>query len=161
MIRSARSTKFIRLALATDGVAYADGDQVGVLMKLSGALDREKGSARIKSVSVIDLDAQSQPIDVLFFSEKPTNTGSNNNPPNITDSELVAKFLGTVKIAAADYTAFVGGSIASKQSDLPVVGTALTTASTVEGIWVLAVIRGAGTFPTATGLNLLIGVEHD
>lgn len=129
-----------------DTNAYADGDVLGTgnpyeiteFPKYAGAVQI------LQSALVRDKANQKMGIDLLFFSEAPTGTYTNNAAFAI-DAADKARYIGRLSVVAGDYTTLAA---AFAEATIDGIGKALAKASseTSESLWMIAAIRGAGTY---------------
>lgn len=152
-----------RITPTIDTSAYGDGDQLGGEMVIDIGTGGT-GAASIfdafviQSISVIDIDAQSAAIDLVFFDDSVT-IASDNAAADFTDAQLKANFLGAVSIAATDYKAFNDNVAATVRN----VGLQLhpTTGGDDHKIYVYAVSRGTPTYATTSSLTFKFDLACD
>ena len=141
----AELTKVITTTLALDTNIYAAGDTLSDLFTIMP----ESGKACIlQEALVIDADEQSEPFDILFFSEIITLTGAKNAAFNVSAADM-KKCIGYINTEAADYTDFNNSDCAT----FPNLGIGLESTAANNLIYVATVSRGTGTY-TAGGLVL-------
>lgn len=87
--------------------AYSSGDCIGGLL----TFQVPPGSFALQSVTVTDVDAQAPALSVIFFESTPAGTTTDNTALTISTDRL--KILGVVAVAATDYVAVGGVSIAT------------------------------------------------
>lgn len=150
---SPRSTVVPVTPTISSGSAYAAGDQIGGIQNIAAALLTSL-TGMLVDVSVVDKDSQNQGITILFFSASPTVVSNDNDPADIADSELAGKFIGAVTVSALDYVSLAHGSIATKEC-----GLTLKSAST--SVYAVAVIHGAATFTSTSGLVFSYHIQQD
>lgn len=148
--------KIVEVTLSLDtGGAYADGDVMADSQAADGVARTAAGYAKLVSLEVIDEDDQGEALDLYFLSAN-VSLGTENSPPNISDTNA-RNVLGKVPIAAADFYDLGGVRIASKmEKDL---GMLLKAATGGTAVYVGAIARGTPTY-TASGVRLRIGVEQ-
>lgn len=142
--------------------AYTAADQLGSALELSGALDDSGDTGAIMSVTVIDKDVESPPLDLLFFSDKPTVVSVDNAELDISDAEMASKFLGSVRIAASDYLSIKNSNYACKK----VVGLLIQSTKSPDNpkgnsLWMVVQTQGTPTFTAANDLVIKVGVVQD
>lgn len=155
-------SKVISFTPTIDTSAYADGDQLGDLKELAEAMDSSGDTGLVVSVVVVDKDKDSAALDVLFFNDKPTVSSSDNAALDIADSEMASKFLGSVRVAAADYIALNSSTVATVKN-VNLVVKSEKSADNLDGKSLWCILRSAGT-PTYTATSDLvvkIGLKQD
>lgn len=144
-------------ALANFGAgAYAAGDQLGALNTVLGIANDRGGPFELVSLAIIDKAKQKSAIDVYFFDAIPALVNADNGAFDVSDADMVAKCLGKVSIAAADYGDEANNSTATK-SLLGFMGKA---AAGLQDVYCVAVSRGTPTFVSASDLQLVLGVKQ-
>lgn len=139
---------------------YASGDQAG-----SGAFSPNVGAGgaiggliarppnfgvSVMQITVVDLDAQNSPLDLVFFNSAPTVSSTNNNPFDVSDAEMASKFVGVVSVSGADYQSWTGSVGNQSVATITNVGLSFQCAPANTPNWQVAVVfRGTPTF-TAT-----------
>lgn len=144
------------LTVTTAAAAFHDNDQIGTVMEIPGLMEETKGKAILRSLTLLDKAAQKSELDILFFSENPTNAVASNDAASISDAEMASKFLGHVKILATDYEDLAACSFATKQN-LSLLLECNTDRS--QSIWALVVSRGTPTYGSTSDLVFKLGVE--
>lgn len=135
---------------------YADGDQMGVLMKLADILENSSSDASIVSLAILDKAKQNSAFEVLLFDQDPIISSVDNAPLDISDAEMAAKFIGSIFIAAADYSNLVGSSYQT----IDAIGM-LIQGRQFRDVWAVCKCRGTPTYTSASDLVLKIGVYKD
>lgn len=159
-----------------DTSAYASGDRLGSIQTITGAfrqmyrpfdqpnqalnstsITQVGGKVILQSITIIDQAKQSQPIDILFFSELPTVASADGSPIDISDSELTAKCVGVVSVDAS-YVALSANSLVSQRN----LGFILKQSATAtnQNLYAVCVIRGSATY-AADSLKFLYGFMQD
>lgn len=128
--------------------AYEAGDQVGGIQTLTDAVPQDTKTGALLNITVIDEAAQSAALVIYFFDELPTVASSDNAALNITDAEVTDKCIGQITIAAADYDAISGSSIAC----VPASSSGIIFKSQESGGNIYAVVKTTGT-PTYGGTD--------
>ena len=154
-------SKVVTMTPVVDTSIYASGDQLGSLVELTNAMDDSSGTGTIVSVAVLDKASQSSVLSVLIFKDKPVVTSSDNAALNISDAEM-AKCLGIVPVASADYVALSACSIATVRNVNLVVG-ATKSPDNLGGKSLWAILRSGGTptYTSTSDLVLSIGIKQD
>jgi len=142
--------------------AYAEADQVGDLQELSAVMDCPSTGA-ILSVTIIDKDSQNSTLDVLFFSKEVTVASSDNDPLDVSDSELEEKYLGSVRVSSGDYRDLANNSVAT----IGQVGILLDSIKSIPdnrkalSIWAIVRSGGTPTYTSTSGLVVKVGILLD
>lgn len=140
-------------AVATS--AYNASDVVGGLRTL--ALGRVSGAGVVlQDVQVTDLSDQKAVLALIFFSAIPSSSTYADHGGLTIHANDIAKVLGIVNIAAADYTDLGSYSIATKTG----IGLVLKPA-TGTNIYCVAVATGTPDYVNATDLSIAFGVLQD
>lgn len=128
-----------------DTNAYATGDRLGSIHTIAAVVRPDVSSglgvATLKQIVIIDQAAQSADMDILFFNALPTVASADNAAIDISDAEMIAKFIGSVSVGAA-YVALAANSVHTAIIDpgLKVYAASGTT------IYALPVIRDSATY---------------
>jgi hypothetical protein len=140
-----------------DTSAYAGGDVIFNSVEIPDAVFAKGRSGLLRMVSIFDKSAQAATMDLIFTKNQAT-FGTLNGAVSISDANAVlAEILGHVQVAATDYTALVGSSLATK---IISGGLVLEAASTSRSIWVAGVGRTTTpTYGAASDLVLNFGIE--
>lgn len=140
-------SRLIKLTPTIDTVLYTAGDNVGGKLTLSDAKSEGGLGVKARSLTVIDLDSQDAPLEVVFFDRDPTNATLTNNAAQALGSDA-EHVVGQVSVAAGDYVDEGGASVASiKNIDLIL--------DTNQGTDLYAAVKTTGS-PTYTGADKLI-----
>src|ERR1700692_4128520 len=94
--------KIVQPVLST--TIYSIGDAIGPVQTLA-VMDENNGTAILTSLTLVDTLAKNPGVDILFYSQIPGGTITDNAALAITASEHAKYFLGRVQIAVADYAA--------------------------------------------------------
>jgi hypothetical protein len=111
----------------------------------------------VVQITVVDIDAQNAALDLIFFNAAPTVSSTDNNPYDVSDAEMAAKFVGVVSVAAADYQSWTGS--AGNQSVATVTNVGLSfqcTPATTPDWRVGIVVRGAPTYLATDSLRVYV-----
>lgn len=136
--------------------AYTAGDAVGGKLTLASAVRLSGGNGLIQSVVLADKGKQSVALDVVFFNADPSGTTfTDNGALTIADADLL-KIVGHVSVAAADYSAFVDNSVATKAG----LGLAFKLASGTS-LYACIVARGTPTYTSTSDVQLLVSILED
>lgn len=136
---------------------YAIGDQVGPAVEIPNAVDDSGGTGTIRTVTVIDAAKQKSALDLLLFNSAPTIASSDNAALDISDSEMVAKCIGRLKVVAGDYTDLANNSVGLIRS----LGHLVKAANGSRSLWVVVQSRGIPLYTAATDLTLKFGIVQD
>lgn len=133
---------------------YAAGDAIGVVQ--SSAVFAFGEYAILRAVKIADKDAQNAAIDIVFIDDE-TLAVTDNAAFAPSDAYNNASISAVVSIAASDYKAWSGNSIAVK-NDLwvPYYTSVVTTGQTSF----VLVSRGTPTYPSASPLHVTLWVEY-
>lgn len=151
---------FVESTVAAAAAAYADGDQVGVMLDLGDVFKDRGGVAKLKQLTVLDEAGQKINGDVFFFRSvhttgadaAPTVTSVDNGAFALSAANL-AFCVGKVNVPAANYAATSAQAVATVQTDLP-----FFASKGSKRLYCMFVTRGAPTY-TANGVKLKLGFE--
>lgn len=143
--------QWVDVTLSTDTSAYAAGDVIADSQVVASCVRANDALGVLQSLTLIDEDDQGVALTCYFLGAN-VSMGSENSAPSITDVNA-RQILGSVAVAASDYTDLGGVKIAYK-SNLglmvkPAAGTPDTYVAVVNG-------TGAPTYSSA-GLKLRLG----
>jgi hypothetical protein len=96
---------------------YSARDAIGAAQGLY-LVDESKGTATLLSLSIIDLKNKAPGIDVLFYSQLPGGTITDNSALAITAADHASYFLGRVSIASTDWVSSTTQNVASNVVDV-------------------------------------------
>lgn len=136
---------------------YASGDQLGGINTMTAAMDMDKDTGNIMSITVIDKAKQNAAFDLLFFSELPVVASVDNAALDISDDEMTAKCLGIVRILATDYVDLAASSVNSKY----VVGLFLRSGQGANNLYCVCRAAGTPTYTSTSDLVIKIGIVQD
>lgn len=119
--------------------AYAQGDTMGVLQKVTGLLGGGYGVGELGQLTVIDKAAVSHDVGVMFFKKEVT-VSADNAALAVADAIMVESYLGRVSVAAGDYAALAGSSEAVKLESLLLA----PGSGGSSDVWILLVCEDAG-----------------
>lgn len=144
----------IDVALTTDSDAYAQNDVLAAPQEVENVAVTEGGCVFLQSVRLLDIDDNARAIDLWFF-DASASMGAENAAIGPSDSDVSDHFLGTVEIAASDYTDLAN----SQEATIKNIGLALKCAAGTRSIWVGAGYRDeTGDTYTAAGITLKLGI---
>jgi hypothetical protein len=144
--------------------AYADGDQIGVPLKIPNLLVQSGGTAAIDSLAILDKAKQKASMEILFFDQMPVTTSVDNSPLDISDAEMAAKFIGSVYIDTAGYADTVSNSYQTVVSLGLLVKGGLAPGIGAVGsrdIFMVCKSRGAPIYTSASDLVIKVGAFQD
>lgn len=146
-------SRVITLTPAIDTAIYASGDALGgkLFFPLATAAGLEAG--RIISATIIDLDKQQAPIDLMLFDRNFTETA--NNAPWAPSNADLAFAIGFVRFVAGDYGVSTTAAIASLRNLIQ--GYNLMPG--VLGISGQMVVRGTPTYTAAGNLTVKLCLQ--
>lgn len=110
----------VTITPTVDTSAFASGDQIGTKQTITGPASGSGSGVRLAKVVIIDKAKQSAALKLFLFDDDPTVTSTENNAADVSDAEVLAKCIGVVSVAAADYSALNVNSIATVTPDLAV-----------------------------------------
>lgn len=137
--------------------AYTSGDVVGsnAPFALTQAIRAQGFGGVITSLVVADNAGQSLALDISFFRARPTSTFTDNAAVALSAADNL-KHIGTVSLAATDYTTLGSGiAQATKECMLP-----FNLIESGEILWAVIVTRGAPTY-SAASLQIAVGLLQD
>lgn len=141
------------LTLTLDTNAYAQNDVLAAPQELTNVAAVEGGTVVLSSVRLLSLDNNARAIDLWFF-DADMSMGAENAAIGPSDSDMSDHHLGTVKIAATDYTNLAE----SQEATIRNINLPLQCAAATRSIWVGAGYRDAtGDTYTAAGITLKLG----
>lgn len=128
------------LTVATSTGAYTYSDNVGGILTFTNAARNNGGTSTLNDVVIWDLSNQKSSLTIHFWDASPSGTYTDNAAQVIAGDQ--AKFLGQVKINAADYTTV--GAIATV--DITGLSKAIVCASGSTSVYATIFIEGAPTY---------------
>jgi hypothetical protein len=142
---------------ASFATPYSSGDVIGAPVEVPSAVAASGAAAFLRSLVVIDKTNQKSAIDLVFFSEAPSNSvGADNAAYALNDADA-AKLLGRVSVAGADY---ISSGTTNAEATIRNVELMLQAAVKKSSIWVLVVSRGTPTYGAASDLIIKLGLEQ-
>ncbi len=117
--------------------AYADGDQIGVLQKLTGLLPGSSGGVEVMTVTLVDAAKLKRGLDVLLFSRAITVASADNAAVSISDAEMASGFVGRLAFASSDYQETTSNADVTKAVSMILRGDGS------NNLWALLVCRDA------------------
>lgn len=147
--------KTVEVAAVTDTAIYAAGDVLTDIMTLTDALRAAGRGARLRSITMIDLDDQAAYAFDIYFLKANTTLGAKNGAPTIDDTN-VQNILGFISFATTDAKDMGGAKVYSKS------GLDLTLMATSGKDVFAQAVAGAAATPThtAAGLKFKFGIEQ-
>lgn len=131
-------------------LTYTAGEAMGAVWSISNAAKAAGGGVRIDSLFVIDLDSESADLDVMLFRDSiAAVTDSAVFDPSDAD---LAKFRGSVSIAAADWKVLNDNAAASKANIGLVIPSLVGT--TLYGV---LVSRSGDTYTGTGDVTIVVG----
>lgn len=143
----------IAITPTCDTSIYASGDLLFDLTAVANAVRANGDIAYIKSLTLIDKDAQGVAMDI-YVSTGSTTMGTLNAAPSISDANIVANQMQLLcQIATSDYATLSGAKVATLE-----VSRMVEAAAASRSIYIGAVTQGGTPTYTASGLVLLVGL---
>jgi hypothetical protein len=133
--------------------AYTAGDLVGGKLDLSMALGKGNYSAELQGLVVVEKGIQKSALDIVFFNANPSATSFTDNTAFAVAAADVAKVIGIVSVAQADYISISTTlSVATiKKSSLRMV---LKNVGSTSALYAAVIARGTPTYTTTTDLSI-------
>ncbi len=139
----------------SSGAIYAAGDNVGGLITFAAPQLYGNTGHLIRAVTLTDRGKQSLLTDIVFFGDNPSgSTFTDNVAQTIVDADLV-KIIGSIKIASADYLAYVDNSHAT------VTTTGIPAQCVGTSLYCVMIARGTPTYTSTTDLTLRVLLATD
>ncbi len=148
----ASGSKADLFTFAADTNILASGDVIALALEITNAVPVNEGQGLLNSLVLYDLDAQSQAIDLYFFSAT-VSAGAANAAFSVGTANTT-KLLGKVSIVAADYED-IGDDTVARVEDL---GVMLKAAAASRSVFVIPVCRSGTPTYTASGLSIRPGI---
>ena len=141
--------------------AYASGDVIGGVMTLSGAMRRQGARGILQSIVINSEAALTAELDVIICSEDPSaaNTTVTENGAIAIDADDADLVLGVVNINSSDdgYADLGTPDCITKVN----IGLPVEAADDSRDLYAIAVLRGAYTPATTTGVVFKFGIMQD
>lgn len=136
---------------------YAANKQLGTATKVPAAVSATGAGATLMSVVIMDKGNQKSAIDILFFNAQPT-TVADGATFDITDAELVSKFLGRIVVPNTNYK-----SNNTSNADVAVgnIWQKVKALSNSADLWCVLVCQGTPTYASTSDLVLSFGFDQD
>lgn len=141
----------VDVTLVADTSAYADNDVLAVPQEVTGVFRRLGGRVILESVVLLDEADQGTEVELVFMNATGT-LGTINEAVSISDADA-RKVLGTVLIAAADYSDLINSQVATKRS----LGLMLEAAADSSSLFIAAIVRSGTPTYAASSLKLKLG----
>lgn len=136
--------------------AYTSGDQLGGIMTIPDVVRIDSntglGFCELAEVTILDGAKQSSALDIWFFKVSPTVTSVDNGAFAMTKANQALQSMGSIQLAAANYSA----AAAVSQGSWPNLNKCMqtnSTASSPTSIYAIAVVRGTPTYAATTDLQ--------
>jgi hypothetical protein len=143
---------------------YSIGDSIGGIQSLT-LVEEGKGTGTLLSLILIDKKNKTPAMDILFYSQTPGGTITDNVALAITAADHASYFLGRVSIAAADWSA---STVIANCSDVTKLAAScgLKLKSTVGDSTIKFVLQctavPSGAYAAGAGdLTIRLGVDQD
>lgn len=139
--------------------AYSAGKQLGGVTKIPSAVPLSGSGANLLSLAIIDAANQKSAIDILFFNQAPTLISVDGGTFDISDAEMVSKYLGRIAVPNTNYK--TNGS--STNADVAIANINLKVQSIANSldIYFVLVCQGTPTYVSTTDLALKFGFDQD
>lgn len=137
--------------------AYAAGDALGDLLVFPAAVSEAGGAGIITKITIVDLDQELAPIDLVLFDQPFTPTAD--NAPFDPPPADMPFCLGYIGVAATDYSDFANNSVAAKCSGLQM-PFEFQLADDITHLYGQLVIRGVHTYTTAADITIILTIER-
>lgn len=147
------NTGYVELIMSLTAGLYSIDDVLADTQELTGILRTISGTGIIQSVTVLDKDNNSEPLDVVFLRTS-VSMGTERTPISISDSDA-DEILGIVEVFTSDYRNLGGSKLATKTN----LGIGCKGDAS-NNLFVALVSRGAGTY-TGSGITLKVTVLQD
>lgn len=152
----AKQMKIIRPTITVDTVAYVNGDDVGGIITLTGALAYNRPTTLV-SVTLAEDGGQSPALSLFFFRATPAGGTYTDNAAIAFAAADLANFLTVVRVAAADwYVPSGSGKAFVAKTNIQVACDGTTTS---DNLFMLIVADGAYDAVAANDLTMAIGFE--
>lgn len=142
----------IDVAPVTDTSIYASGDVAFVPILVPGYGLRSGMPRKLQTVVILDQAAQGVALD-LVFTQGSVTLGTINAAVSISDADA-AKIVGIVSVVAADYSALVNSSLATKR------GVELVMQPNTD-LYVSGIVRSGTPTYAAGSLKIKLGFEDE
>lgn len=142
----------IDVAPVTDTSAYANNDVAFVPILVPGYGLRSGMPRKLQTVVILDQAAQGVALD-LVFTQGSVTLGTINAAVSISDADA-AKIVGIVSVVAADYSALVNSSLATKR------GVELVMQPNTD-LYVSGIVRSGTPTYAAGSLKIKLGFEDE
>jgi len=136
---------------AIAAAAFTANDVVGGKLTLAGAVRMVGGKGKITSIKIVDTSKQNANLLVFLFGADLAGIYADNSVEAVTAADWL-KWIGTIKILAADWETMTNASLVDLSFDMPV------EAASGVNLYALIITLNAATF-TANCLQLTFGVE--
>ena len=132
---------------------YASGDNVGGEIEFTNAVRTSGATGEIRSVVLVDQDAENAPLELWLFDRAISGTHTDNSAFDPTDADL-DNLVGRIDIDAAHYATVNDNSAA-------VVSCAVPIKSNATSIYGYLVVRSTPTYTSTTDLTVTLHIVQD
>ena len=146
-----RST-IVRGTIANGTTAYAAGDQVGIVVPLTG-WQIASNTVTIESVTLIQSSGYAGAFDLHFFDTSPT-VVADNAAGTFSYADMQGHHLGMVKIATTDITNVGGQFVATLRN------VELKVQSNSGTLYLNGITQGTQTFTAVSHVVVVLGIEQ-
>jgi hypothetical protein len=150
----------IRVTPAITTVQYSSGDQVGGIMTITDAAFDADKVVKLVSITMLDREQQDANFALFFFDDLPTVVSVDNGAFDITDAEIMAKCVGAVAIASADYVDCDEVAVVQKTPNLLMKSVHADTQGKKSGnLYCLVSTTSTPTYTSTSSLKFVFGFE--
>lgn len=154
--------RHVQTVTTSTSPAYGAGDQVGSAFEIPIASKNTDGYVLVSGIFLINKDGTTGKVmNFLFFNAEPTVASTDNAPIDISDAEILSKYIGWLQVPTATSvnTVLTGTALLMRSSFAGSV--LLKVPAGTKSIWALTVIRtGSMTFSTTSGLVVKIHLRQ-
>ena len=136
---------------------YASQDLIGVKLLFPSVVNVGDLGGFVHSLSIVDESDQKSAMNLILFSEDPTNTTFTDNAAFNIDSADTPKVLGFLPIAAGDYVSFAGPKAIATVRGL---GFSFDLASAVIDLYGALVCGGTPTYAGTNDIIINLGMAQ-
>lgn len=150
----------VNFGVLAGGGAYAAGDTLGTLQKLSSIVPDSAGALKLTSALLLDTAKQAKGL-TLFFFDKAVAIPADNAAFDVSAADAI-HCVGIFTFADADYISMVSRSFAQKGNIKLLMQAAKPAVQSIgsqgKDLWVAAMTSGAPTY-TDGALRAVLGLE--
>jgi hypothetical protein len=139
--------------------AYTAGKQLGGVTKVPNVAANSGGGGTLVSIAVLDKANQKSALDVLLFNASPTLISSDTATFDISDAELVSKYLARVNVPSANYK--TNGASTNADAVVGNIWEKVQASANALDLYIVLVSQGTPTYTSTTDLVLKLGFEQN